>query len=466
MQRSGNGAVKYNGIASLLVNGSAGVDTFSIPSTASGVSTSIDTGAGNDVINLGSGGNTLSNIAGTLSIAGGANDATPTNSSNAGSQLNVIVFNMPVGDKLEVFDGSGPVGSAYNVGATSIGRTGIPAISYSGIETVDVFPATGAADFNVTDTAAGTQVGIGGTSITGQLTVLNTGANSRLFTNPLSGNITASIATTGDGSILSLATTGGADTITIQGSGAGSGISVNTGAGMDHIIIQNTGVGSSISASGGDGADNLDLYAAAAGSAITLAGGNDADVVTVGGPAQTLSNILGDVLISSGSGSAGIQTVSTTINGVVYSQDFAVGDTVIFNDQGLSGNASYLIQPTTFQRAGTANFQLFDNETMIVNTGSGTNQIDVSGSPPNAFLTVHGNSGSDQVTLENFSGGLVLDLAGGNDTLDSTGTFSGKWLEVFGGAGDDILKLPFGPGSIASLKSKVERTTIHCCWAT
>ena len=261
----------------MLVNGSSGVDTFNIPSTAVGVSTSIDTSAGNDVINLGSGGNTLSNIAGALSIAGGANDATPTNSSNAGSQLNVIVFNMPVGDKLEVFDGSGPVGSAYNVGATSIGRTGIPAISYSGIETVDVFPATALPTLTSPTPRREPKLASAERRSPGQLTVLNTGANSRLFTNPLSGNITASIATTGDGSILSLATTGGADTITIQGSGAGSGISVNTGAGMDHIIIQNTGVGSSISASGGDGADDLDLYAAAAGEHhITLAGGNNA----------------------------------------------------------------------------------------------------------------------------------------------------------------------------------------------
>src|SRR5690606_11637583 len=49
VRRVGNGAIHYNGVASLLVNGTSGGDTFSVFSTHDHTVTTIDAGDGDDL---------------------------------------------------------------------------------------------------------------------------------------------------------------------------------------------------------------------------------------------------------------------------------------------------------------------------------------------------------------------------------------------------------------------------------
>src|SRR4029077_6717153 len=49
VQRNGNGVVSYDDLASLNVNGTTGIDTFNVASTAAGTATTINAGTGLDV---------------------------------------------------------------------------------------------------------------------------------------------------------------------------------------------------------------------------------------------------------------------------------------------------------------------------------------------------------------------------------------------------------------------------------
>ncbi|HEY2880954.1 MAG TPA: hypothetical protein VGJ15_00940, partial [Pirellulales bacterium] len=354
-----------------------------------------------------------------------------------------FVVSTPVGDKLEINDQSGPLGSTYNLGASMVQRTGIATINYSGIESLDLFAASSIAALNISGTADGSKTTIGTKTVTGDVGVTTTGVGSQLlFIDVLASN-SITIAGTGQNSTVILNTDSADDNVTVQSSGAGSGIQLNTGAGADHVIIQNTGPNSGVRLVAGDGTDTIDVYATGAGSATDLSGGNDSDVFNIGGPTQTLSNILGDMAITGDGGSgAAFHTPSVTVNGVVITQSFAVGDVVNINDQGFTNPGPYDIDPSSIQREGTGKLNIQVVNTINLNAGWGDNQITVDGSPKNAFFTINGNSGKDNVALENFSGELIVNLLGNDDQLDDFDTLpGGNWLQVFGGAGNDVMHL-------------------------
>src|SRR4029077_1950808 len=127
VQRNGNGAISYDGLASLNVNGTSGVDTFNVASTAAGTATTISAGTGLDVfgaIDL-----TQIGAAGLTIHGGGDGEALTLNTTTAGT---------------------------VNVSATQVQRNGNGVVSYDGLTTLTVNGTTGIDTFNVASTAAGT----------------------------------------------------------------------------------------------------------------------------------------------------------------------------------------------------------------------------------------------------------------------------------------------------------------------
>ncbi len=131
VQRTGNGTVSYTGVLNLAVNGTAGADTFNVLNTAAGVTTTLNSGAANDVVTIGNAGS-LAGILGALVIHGEGNFATPTTTLMCGAATNMLA----VGDTLHFDDSSTVAGQTYSLDVGTLARTGIVSISFDGMETI------------------------------------------------------------------------------------------------------------------------------------------------------------------------------------------------------------------------------------------------------------------------------------------------------------------------------------------
>ncbi len=128
VQRPGNGAVNYDGLASLLINGSSGADTFQVTSTST--PTTLDGKDGGDNYTV-----THTGLAATLNVS----DTGPTGSD-------------------QLTDSSSSAGpETIGISDTQVTRSGgSAALSYSGLEQLTVNGTNGGDTINVTKTAAGT----------------------------------------------------------------------------------------------------------------------------------------------------------------------------------------------------------------------------------------------------------------------------------------------------------------------
>lgn len=194
---------------------------------------------------------------------------------------------------------------------------------------------------------------------------------------------------------------------TIDGSASTGGINVDSGAGDDTM-------------SGGAGDDTL---AAGAGDD-TVDGGLGADSVTGGDGDDELriSDQFGDDTIVGGEGG---ETNGDTLAGGGLTENVEV----IFNPDGESGTV-------TNPGGDTANFA----EIEAVETGSGDDTIDASGSP----VGVNANSGAGDDTITGGAGGDTLASGAGVDTIDGgagADSIDGGADEdsLQGGAGDDTI---------------------------
>lgn len=194
---------------------------------------------------------------------------------------------------------------------------------------------------------------------------------------------------------------------TIDGSASTGGINVDSGAGDDTM-------------SGGAGDDTL----AAGDGADTVNGGLGADSITGGDGDDELqiTDVFGDDTIVGGEGG---ETNGDTLAGGGLTENVEV----IFNADGESGTV-------TNPGGDTANFA----EIEAVETGSGDDTIDASGSP----VGVNANSGAGDDTITGGTGDDTLSGGAGVDTIDGgAGADS-----IDGGAGDDSLQGGAGDDTI------------------
>lgn len=194
---------------------------------------------------------------------------------------------------------------------------------------------------------------------------------------------------------------------TIDGSASTGGINADSGAGEDTVT-------------GGTGDDTL---AAGAGDD-TVDGGQGADSVTGGDGDDELriSDMFGNDTIVGGEGG---ETNGDTLAGGGLTENVEV----IFNNDGESGTV-------TNPGGDTANFA----EIEAVETGSGDDTIDASGSP----VGVNANSGAGDDTItggtgdDTLAGGAGVDTIDGGDGADSIDGGADE-DSLQGGAGDDTI---------------------------
>jgi hypothetical protein len=270
----------------------------------------------------------------------------------------------------------------------------------------------------------------------------------------------------------------GADTIFVSVSGGNISYTINGVAFSDDDSLY-----SQINVNGLGGGDTITL-ASTGDNVVNLVGDSGNDTITVGGPGTDLGLISSNVFVF-----GGFDT-----------------DTVIFDDSAFTGSSGYTLNSTQFVVPSVAPIIYTETEAVILNCGSGNDSVDAESS--SVPVTINAGSGSDAIrlsptlqNLQNLAANVSVNGGIGNDTLtmndqadplDGAYQFFGAVIQrnsgvssftnystveslvfngsgnedVFqmdtvlaghsatlnGGAGDDLINVGFGPGTMANIQ--------------
>ena len=393
--------------AATTVNGNTGADIFNVQATTGALI--LNGGKGDDTFNFGSAapysGGTVSNIAGQVTIDGG-DGADVVNVDNTG----------------DTTDNSGTL-TATDLTGLGLG-TGI---NYSAVETLKINLGSGDDTFNVQSTSAAT--------------ILNTGSGANIVNvgslSPDVGgivdNIQGALTITGSGSdTLNVDDTGSEGdktgtltATTLIGLGMGeSGITysglttltISLGSGNDTLLISST-ASATTTVNGNGGADKFNVRATTG--ALKLNGGNGNDTFNFG----TLASAVGGTVNS--------------IVGLVTINGGGDSDTVNVDDTGDTASNTGKLTATSLTGLGLgAGINYSAVETLKINLGSGDDKFNVQGT--SAVTTLNTGSGTNTINVgslapaasgivDNIQGALTI-TGSGNDTLnvDDTGSEGNK----------------------------------------
>ncbi len=369
------GSLEYGTLEALDIQLGSGNDTFTVESTY--VPTSLATGGGSDVVNIGNGAPSLDDLAARLTVDGGTHGA-GNSSLTIGGNYN----SLPTGDILNFNDEGDTGDNTYLLYATTLNRTGAALVTFTNFETLNL----------------NTSVGNDTVDLVGMLDGINLNVNA---VGSSAGVLVVNVSTTGSSSNVVVNTGAGADVITIKTTGDSSYTIIDSGAGDDTFLLKMNGLNSRVQVDAQDGADTVDLWTSAAGSLTEINGGANNDVITLGSPADTLDGILGDVVVM---GDA--------------NDPLPVGDTLNLNDQGDVDNNVYTLTATTLVRAGAGLITYGTFETVNLNTGTGDDTFTILSM--SASLTVNCGAGDDRLTLNldpTSTGTAVFRGDAGNDVF-------------------------------------------------
>jgi hypothetical protein len=453
--RAGTALISYGGVHLINfvnINGGSGNDIYNVNGTESFYATTLDTGSGQDTVNVqatGGSGGTL-----TVDLGNGTDtiNVTPTSRSLNNIQGN-LTLNTPFFhgvDTLNVFDQNDGNNDTYTLTAGSVTRTGSALISYGGLfslfNVVNINGGSGNAIYNVNGT------------MVGAATTLDTGSGQDTVNVRATGGSSGKLAvntTTGNGG-------GGADVVNIGNAGSVQGIAgavtIFNGPNRDQVTIDDSadgGIRTATISSGGitglaPAAINFDSNSV---STLLVKGGSGNNTDTVSGtPAFT------SVTLDTGGGvdTTNVQTtslgttlaVNTTTNpggggndvvnignagsvrsifGAVTIHNGPSRDQVTIDDSADGGNRTAIISSggITGLAPAAINFDANSVSTLLVKGGIGNNTYTVSGSPASS---------------------VTLDTGGGTDTTNVQATASFATLAVntttgSGGGGNDVVNL-------------------------
>ncbi|TWT94191.1 dockerin type I domain-containing protein [Neorhodopirellula pilleata] len=463
-----NGDVlRYEGeIDAFSISTGDGDDTIQIRSTSAGSPVTIDTGIGNDVINI-------------------ASDA-PENNGSLGSILgaiNVIGGAATTGDTLRISDASDSMTNTYSLTATTFQRTGATAsglITFDGIETIEIQTGIGADTISIASTPDNASVTLQSGAGDDTVSVANSGAGGNVQIMTGRGNDTVNVTTTGQASTLMVNTGEQADAITIDDRGASSVVNVLTGSGNDAITIGDAnnpaGPGgtptSTLTVDAGAGDDTFNVNEVFAATTVSLFGGANNDVFNVNG------NNLRPLSIDGGTNGNAIRTFTEGFaigtdgernETQVRNQD--VGDKVVIDASAATAalNFGYRItaagQGVLSINAATI-LNSSDVETIEVRSGSGSDSLAITsdiaygiassrqaiafdgGVGGNDVLTVQGTAMADRITIGELAGGTIEPIeaanvesvtVNGDDGDDLVTNRLSQTATINGGAGENLL---------------------------
>ena len=87
-----------------------------------------------------------------------------------------------------------------------------------------------------------------------------------------------------------------------------------------------------------------------------------------------------------------------------------LSDTINFNDSGDASNNTYTLDGTKLTRPGMADITVTAVETVVLNTGTGVNTIEVVNTGASTTTFINGNANVDTITIDNTGTGSFLGL--------------------------------------------------------
>jgi hypothetical protein len=197
-------------------------DTINVQSTAAGTPVSITLGKGVNRINVGSPSQTLDSVQGPLTVA-------------------VAAGVTPASNSLYLLDQGSSASETYTIAATTVNRSGMAPITYSGLKKLVLDGSSGTDLVTIVNTATATPVAITGGG--GTTTLLGPNTNST-FT--LTGPNTGTVGNVTFSGVANLTGGTGNDTFTFNAAGSLSG-TVNGGDGSNKLNYANYGAAVTVS---------------------------------------------------------------------------------------------------------------------------------------------------------------------------------------------------------------------------
>jgi len=350
----------YQDTSSLTVKGGGGTNKYFVQATET--TTTLDTGSGNDTVNVGEA-NLLQGIQSPLTVNG-----------QGGT------------DTLNGNDQADTTAQFYGVSSTAFGILFGPVITYSGMATVALNGGRTASIYDIESTAAGTAYQV------------NAGTGNDVFAISASAQDCDNIL----------------GAVTLRGDGGTSSLTVNDQANTSSELyfIENTVIGmrlfgpgityggfKTVVVNGTQGQAIYVIYSTASGTSYTM---NSAGAATfdVGNQSNSLGGILGPLTLTGAAGA---------------------GDTLTVNDQGTTVATTYTLAATAMARSRAATITYSNLSGVTVNGGSGTNVFNVEATATATF--VNSGTGNDTVnlgydnSLQEIQAPLTVTGQGGADTM-------------------------------------------------
>ncbi|MEM9828030.1 MAG: hypothetical protein AAF958_15670 [Planctomycetota bacterium] len=417
--------LNYDGtIGPIQIEAGAGEDRFSIISTAATnpifargqtgddtfVLTSIETFG-----ELPAGVGEVDLIQGVVTVDGGSSSATPNDRLlNAKDTVTGDAIN--IGDRVVYSDAGNSVDHDYELTATQLARTSVPAtgvITLLGVESLDLRSGSGDDDWSIVDTPA----------------------NARTELTTAAGNDTLTISSTGASSVLFAELGSGNDALTLSGGGANSGIQVDGQAGDDTFEVISSGQAAALNLAGGGGDDQFAVVSILAAAATELFGddrpgestgaaGQDTfdlgnTLANLGNPNTGLLDVQGDICIFGGEGPTSPLPVSggsrhAPGNESLFADTVDASDTLFISDAMNPDNRAFELDAATLASAPmTLDYEQL--ESLYLRTGSGSNSVTISDTSANSFLGVQTNAGMDSITMTGRGTGSATQIETGSD---------------------------------------------------
>ena len=384
--------VTYAGISGLTLNGGSGNNVYNVESTAASTPVTVKTGDGTDTVNLGSTGNSLSNLLGLVTIKGKGGATTLNINSQEDSDLNYVLTSTTLSLPANVYTASTPV------------------LSFASIGNLDLNTGTGSSttfsDTLIQGNAAGTSVTVN----SGLENVIVIGNNADTL-DDIHGPIFIVGQVSDSFNVGDLNSTAN-HTYTLNAVGGnGTTNELTRSGGSSMVAITYTGL-NNLQLTGGSGTNTFNIDSLANNYLTRIYGGGGQDTFNISHVAKDLDTISG-ILDLEGSAPGGTQQ-NATVN---------------IDDQNHAGARKWLLEPgalvaypTTGSSAQAVQVYVSDIGTLTVNGGSGGNTFVETGTTAGTNTTVNTGAGNDTLMMEgaiaDYLASLTVNGQGGTNTLD------------------------------------------------
>jgi hypothetical protein len=393
VSRTGSGVITYGpNINFVNIYGGSGNNTYNVTNTETFFPTTLNTGGGNDVVNVEETTGPL-----TVNLGNGANNVNVSPGAQNLDNIHgaVSVNGQGSGSSVTVNDQGNGAGQVYTLISTALARSGAGTIMYGGIQALTVNGSSGGDTVQVINTALSTPVALNG-GAGGMALYASDADNTWTVTAQNTGTLTSSVI---------------AGTVTFTGAQ-----SLHGGAGADYFRFAN-GAGVDGTIDGGGGVNTLDYSSYSTSVTVNL---QVSAASGVGGGVANIQNVTG----GNGGGTAGMYNLLIGNGGNVLTGGFgrrnllvAGGSASTLNggdqdDLLIAGTTAYDSDPAMAAWSqiaavwNSATLDFWTRVNLLSTPGSGLPLLDAS--------TVFGNGGGNTL---NGTGELAWIFSDGMDTI-------------------------------------------------